>query len=68
MPKYKFLYDFGESKPRSLGALIYKDDQAAIAALAELQTSGVPTELWRQERKPKRIATKAADGSVTEDS
>ena len=65
MPKYKLWYDFGEAKPRSLGALTYNDDDAAVAALAALDTEGVPTELWRQERKPRLLASKAKDGSVT---
>jgi hypothetical protein len=65
MPKYKFWYDFGEKRPISVGTLTLNDDQAAIATLVAMDVEGVPTELWRQGRKPRLLATKAENGSVT---
>lgn len=65
MPKYRHRYHFPERTIDGLGVLTYADDDAAIHALAALDTERVPVELWRQERKPRLLATKAEDGSVT---
>jgi len=65
VPKYKLRYDFGENRPISLGTLTFNDDDAAVAALVAMELEGVSTELWRQERQPRLLATKAEDGSVT---
>ena len=64
MPKYRCRYHFPERTVEGLGALTYVDDDAAVRALEALETEGVPVELWRQERKPRLLAIKAADGSV----
>jgi hypothetical protein len=65
MPKYRLRFHFPERSIDGLGTLTYADDDEAVRALAELDTDGVPVELWRQERKPRQLAIKAADGSVT---
>ena len=64
MPKYRCRYHFPERSIDGLGTLTHTDDDEAVRALAALDTEGVPVELWRQERKPRLLATKAADGSV----
>lgn len=64
MPKYRLRYHFPERSIDSLGTLTHTDDDEAVRALAALDTEGVPVELWRQERKPRLLATKAEDGSV----
>ncbi len=64
MPKYRLCYHFPERSIDGLGTLTHIDDDEAVRALVALDTEGVPTELWRQERKPRLLATKAVDGSV----
>jgi hypothetical protein len=64
MPKYRRRYHFPERSIDGLGTLTHIDDDEAVRALAALDTEGVPVELWRQERKPRLLAVKAADGSV----
>lgn len=64
MPKYRHRHHFPNGTIDGLGALTHAGDDEAVAALAALDTQGVPVELWRQERKPRLLATKVADGSV----
>ncbi|HWW26197.1 MAG TPA: hypothetical protein VNZ85_09925 [Caulobacter sp.] len=64
MPKYRHRYHLPERAVDGLGTLIYGDDDAAIQALAALDNEGVSVELWCQERQPRLLAIKAADGSV----
>jgi hypothetical protein len=64
MPKYKVIYQFGtKSVGKALGTLVFKDDDAAVAALRALDTEGTPAELWRPDRK-RLLARKLASGQV----
>jgi len=65
MPKYRHRYHFPERTIDGLGSLTHADDDAAVRALEMLDSEGVRVELWRQERRPRLLATKAEDGSVT---
>jgi hypothetical protein len=64
MPKYRHRYHFPERSIDGLGTLTHIDDDEAVRALAALDADGVLVELWRQQRKPRLLAVKAADGSV----
>ncbi len=64
MPKYRPRHHFPERTVDALGALTYADDDEAVRALEAMDAEGVPVELWRQARKPRLVAVKAADGSV----
>ena len=66
MPKYRFAYDVGYRRPRSLGTLIFADDASAIDAFAQLDMEGVAAELWRPDQK-RLLARKNADGVVSVD-
>jgi hypothetical protein len=65
VPKYRCRYHFRDRSIDGLGPLTHIDDDEAVRALAALDTGGVPVELWRQARKPRLLATKAKDGSIT---
>jgi hypothetical protein len=64
MPKYRHRFFLAEKTIDGLGTVAHVDDDEAVRALAALDAEGVPVELWRQERKPRLLATKTADGSV----
>jgi hypothetical protein len=63
MPKYRLIFDFGDGKKRSLGTIVQKDDDEAIAALARLDLEGAAAELWRPDRK-RLLARREPDGTV----
>ena len=63
MPKYRLIFDFGDGRERSLGTIVHKDDDEAIAALARLNLDGAGAELWRPDRK-RLLARKDPDGTM----
>jgi hypothetical protein len=63
MPKYRLVFDFGEGRERSLGTIVHKDDDDAIAAFARLVLDGAGAELWRPDRK-RLLARRTSDGTM----
>jgi hypothetical protein len=66
MPKYRFAYDVGYRKPKSLGTLVFSDDASAIDAFTRLDMEGIAAELWRPDQK-RLLARRDADGAVSVD-
>jgi hypothetical protein len=64
MPKYRVQWCVGSRKPRSLGTLVFADDDAAIQEIAPLcRSEGWGAIISRPDRKW-LVARIAADGTI----